>query len=123
MNDMLDGPFITANRIPAASIKLLQHLIDTYASETNKTSDVWSAFSDSELGWRPAEKSMTVCEVMKHHLLSERRFFAEFLGSPELTAPEVVPATESVSEFRSRMVELAVPRLAHLAAKPEDWWL
>ena len=106
-----------------AYLDLLQHVLDTYASENDKTSAVWAAFSDAELGWRPAEKSMTVAEVMKHHLLSERRFFAEFLASPEPAAAEVVPGEATVSGYRERMEELALPRLAHLAGQSEAWWL
>ncbi len=109
--------------IPQASVRLLQHVLDTYASENDKTSAVWAAFDDAELPWRPAEKSMTVAEVMKHHLLSERRFFAEFLGSNEPAAADVVPAVATVAAFRGRMAELALPRLAHMAAQSEAWWL
>src|SRR4051794_13544214 len=109
--------------IPQASVRLLQHILDTYASENDKTSAVWAAFGDSELDWRPADKSMTVAEVMKHHLLSERRFFSEFLGSPEPAAANVVPAGLTVTAIRDRMTELALPRLAHLAGQTEPWWL
>ncbi len=108
---------------PEASVRLLQHALDTYLSETNKTSSVWSGFADSDLEWRPAPKSMTVLEVMKHHILSERRFFEAFLGSPEPAAPAVLPDVASVAAYRTRMVELAAPRLTHLAAQNEAWWL
>jgi hypothetical protein len=109
--------------VPHASVRLLQHALDTYQSETNKTSSVWSGFSDTDLDWRPAAKSMTVLEVMKHHILSERRFFEAFLGSAEPPATEVLPELPSVEIYRKRMVELAAPRLPHLAAQPEPWWL
>src|SRR6476659_7532134 len=46
--------------IPRAQTPLLQHLVDTYASEANKVVSVWSAFGDSELGFRPHDKSNTV---------------------------------------------------------------
>ncbi|MCU1330286.1 MAG: DinB family protein [Bryobacterales bacterium] len=115
--------YISEARIPLSVVPLLQHAVETYASETNKTSAVWEAFSDSDLGWRPAEKSMTIEEVMKHHILSERRFFGDFLGSVEQTAAEVVAGASTVAEFRARMVQLAVPRLAYLAGRDETWWL
>lgn len=109
--------------VPTASVPLLQHALDTYQSETNKTSAVWAGFSDADLNWRPAERSMTVIEVMKHHILSERRFFEAFLGSNEPQATEVIPSEATVAAFRHRMVELASPRLPHLAAQLEPWWL
>jgi uncharacterized damage-inducible protein DinB len=106
-----------------AAVRLLQHIPDTYASETNKTSAVWESFGDAELDWRPADKSMTVAEVMKHHILSERRFFAEFLASEEPTAVDAVAEVGTVAQYRERMVLLATPRLQHLAGKGEHWWL
>lgn len=109
--------------VPKATVPLFQHALDTYQSETNKTSAVWAGFADADLNWRPAEKSMTVIEVMKHHILSERRFFEAFLGSSELPATEVIPAEATVHAFRQRMLELAAPRLPHLASQPEPWWL
>lgn len=109
--------------VPHAAVRLLQHALDTYQSETNKTSAVWAGFTDADLDWRPADRSMTVIEVMKHHILSERRFFEAFLASPERSAAEVIPAGSTVEAFRRRMVELAEPRLLHLAAQVEPWWL
>ena len=34
--------FIPADTIPRARVPLLQHVVDTYASETSKTAGVWS---------------------------------------------------------------------------------
>jgi hypothetical protein len=42
---------------------------------------VWGEFAVADLSFRPQEKSSTVLEIMKHRLLSERRFFGEFLGA------------------------------------------
>jgi uncharacterized damage-inducible protein DinB len=61
--------------------------------------------------------------ILKHQLLSERRFFGEFLGGAEPKAEEVVPTTESVLAYRTRLVDLARPRLDRLAAATEPWWL
>ncbi|MCC6538080.1 MAG: hypothetical protein IT162_11045 [Bryobacterales bacterium] len=107
----------------AAASPLLQHALDTYASETNKVVSVWTQFTDADLDFRPHERSMTVRETMRHQLLSERRFFAEFLGSPEPPAAEVLPAEDTVAACTARFVELARPRLDWLAARELVWWL
>src|SRR5215472_706507 len=114
---------IPAERIPKVRQALLQHAIDIYASETNKVVSVWRKFKDEELGFRPHSRSTTVGEILKHQLLSERRFFAEFLGSPEPAASAVLPEKLSVEAFSQRMVELAAPRLNFLASREEAWWL
>lgn len=108
---------------PTAAFPLAQHAIDTYASETNKVFTVWGRFEDADLGWRPHPRSTAVGGILKHQLLSERRFFGEFLGLPEPPAAEVPPAQETVAAYRGRFVALARPRLAFLAARPESWWL
>jgi hypothetical protein len=64
--------------IPRSRVALLQHVLETYASETNKVISVWANFTHAELGYRPHASSSSVTDVMKHQLLSERRFFAEF---------------------------------------------
>ncbi len=110
-------------QVPKAANPLLQHAIDTYASETNKVVYVWNQFIDAELGYRPHARSMTVRETMRHQILSERRFFAEFLGSPEPTAVEAVPPEDSVVALATRVAELARPRLTYLASQPDSWWL
>jgi hypothetical protein len=52
-------------------------------------------------------------------LLSERRFFGEFMGTPE-----VAPGDVLVEEgFAERLVKLAQPRLEFLARQERDWWL
>lgn len=60
---------------------------------------------------------------MKHQLLSERRFFGEFLGSPELPAAEVLPAQQTVESYAVRVVQLASRRLPWLSAMSEREWL
>jgi hypothetical protein len=37
-----DRDFLPAADLPRARLPLLQHLVDTYASETSKTAAVWS---------------------------------------------------------------------------------
>jgi uncharacterized damage-inducible protein DinB len=114
---------IPTTRVPAAAFPFGQHVLDTYASETNKVAAVWRGFTDADLEFRPHPRSMTVGEVLRHQLLSERRFFAEFLGCAEPAATDVVPALLAVETCVARLVALAGPRLDHLAQQPEAWWL
>src|SRR5690606_28126677 len=94
--------------VPRASFPLAQHLLDTYASESNKVVSVWREFSDADLEYRPHPRASTVGDILKHQLLSERRFFGEFLGAPEPPAGEVLPAGEpAVAAYIDRFVQLA----------------
>ena len=114
---------ISDAEVPRAVDPLFQHLIDTYASETNKVISVWRDFSDQDLAFRPHERSSTVLEIMQHQLLSERRFFGEFLGVPESEAAKMLPAEMTVGRLSERMLELARPRLPFLAGRDQAWWL
>lgn len=114
---------ISASAIPTASIPLFQHVLDTYASETNKTASVWLEFSDSELNYRPHPRSSTVLDILRHQLLSERRFFGEFLVVPEPHAAEVLPALQTIEAYVQKLVELATSRLSFLAGQSQEWWL
>ena len=113
---------ISDAQVPRARVAFLQHAIDTYASETNKVVSVWAGFSDADLDYRPHPRSSSVADILKHQLLSERRFFAEFLGAPEPAPEQVLPQRLSVEDFRQRMRELAVARLGFLAERDEEWW-
>ncbi|HEV7674088.1 MAG TPA: hypothetical protein VGQ12_06115, partial [Candidatus Angelobacter sp.] len=76
-------------QIPRAADPVFQHLLDTYASETNKVVSLWRQFAREDMAFKPVERSSTVLEILKHQLLSERRFFAEFIGldgEPEAAA-------------------------------------
>src|SRR4029077_6328749 len=80
---------IPETQVPRAANPLFQHLLDTYASETSKVISVWRQFSHGDMTFKPMERSSSVLDVMKHQLLSERRFFAEFIGlggEPEAAA-------------------------------------
>lgn len=114
---------VAIGEVPQARVRLMQHALDTYASETNKVYSTWLEFEDADLDFRPHERSSSVGAILQHQLLSERRFFAEFLGLPEPAATEVLPAHRSVRPFADRLVELAIPRLHHLAGREKDWWL
>jgi len=108
--------------IPRAADPLFQHLLDIYAGETDKTISVWRGFAQEDLGFRPHPKSSTVEQILKHQLLSERRFFGEFVGTPEPPAPEVLPKSAELVAYIKRMEELARPRLAFFAAQSAAWW-
>jgi uncharacterized damage-inducible protein DinB len=108
---------------PQAPNALLQHIVDVYASETNKIAGVWRVFDDDDLSYRPHERSMSVEAIFKHQLLSERRFFGEFLGFPEPAANELLPAAIGVGAYVRRLGDLARPRLARLAEQRDEWWL
>lgn len=116
-------PHTSLAEVPRAASPLFQHVLDTYAGEINKVAAVWACFAPADLPWRPHPRSSSVGEVMKHELLSSRRFFAEFLGAIEPAAAEVPPAEPSPEAFRRRLVELARPRLAWLAERAPEWWL
>ncbi len=109
--------------IPRASCAPFQHLLDTYASETNKVISVWREFAVKELLFRPHPRSSAVRDIFKHQLLSERRFFGEFLGTPEPPASQILPQKDTPEEYSSRMRELASPRLSFFARQNESWWL
>jgi len=114
---------ILDSAIPSASEPVFQHLLNTYASETNKVCSVWLQFSIEDMRFRPHDRSSTVEDIMKHQLLSERRFFGEFLGLPEPDASEVLPNKSTPQAYANRLVELAVPRLNFIADKNQMWWL
>jgi uncharacterized damage-inducible protein DinB len=118
-----DYTAIPQQRIPKAAQALYQHALDTYASETNKVISVWRSFHDEDLDFRPHPRSSVVADVLKHQLLSERRFFAEFLGAPEPEPSGILPRERSVEAYSQRMAELAEPRLHFLATRDESWWL
>ncbi|MBZ5607773.1 MAG: DinB family protein [Acidobacteriia bacterium] len=109
--------------VPAASNPLWQHAIDTYASETNKVASVWREFATEQLAFRPHPRSSSAGEIMRHQLLSERRFFGEFLGTPEPAAAQVLPLEQTPEACTHRLVELARARLDFLARQSDPWWL
>jgi uncharacterized damage-inducible protein DinB len=64
-----------------------------------------------------------VLDIFRHQLLSERRFFGEFLGSSEPNPSVVLPVEQTPEAFARRLVELASPRLDFLAEQTDDWWI
>ena len=108
--------------VPSAAVPEFQHVLDTYAGEINKVASVWSAFTAADVDYRPHPRSSTVGEIFKHQLLSERRFVAEFLGTPEPPPSEVLPAVMTPEACTIRLAELARLRLNLLAQQPAAWW-
>jgi uncharacterized damage-inducible protein DinB len=111
-------------QVPRAANPLFQHLLDTYASETSKVVSLWRQFSSADMAFKPAERSSSVLDIMKHQLLSERRFFAEFIGlggEPEPAA--LLPQELTPLDFCRRHEELCRPRLERMAGRDPAWWL
>jgi uncharacterized damage-inducible protein DinB len=117
--------FIPAAAVPRARVPLLQHLVDTYASETSKTAAVWSELRDGQLDFRSHSRSSSVRQILVHQILSERRFFAEFVGLAEPAVEALLPPGESpgVAAYVERLLALALPRLVPLAEGDEAFWL
>ena len=114
---------IKESEVPPAAVPVFQYLLKTYASEANKLYSVWSEFTVDDLSFKPHPRSSTVSEIIEHELLSERRFFGEFLGLPEIPADEVLPQNRTPKIYAARMVELSRRRLRFLAQQEEIWWL
>ena len=78
-----DNVAIADSEVPDATTPIFQHLLTTYASEANKLNSVWLEFTSDDLEFRPHPRSSSAGEIVEHELLSERRFFAEFMRLPE----------------------------------------
>jgi len=114
---------IADDSVPRASDPMFQHMLDTYTSETNKVVSVWREFGDDDLAYRPHPRSTAVGDILKHQLLSERRFFGEFIGVPEPAPADVLPPTWTLATAIDRLTELARARLPVLAVQSREWWL
>src|SRR5215510_4519620 len=111
--------------VPLAVEPLFQHVVNTYASEVNKTVSVWRAVPDDLLEFRPHEKTNSIRTILVHQLLSERRFFAEFAGLMEPPVEQLLPDGDKprVQSYIEQYVWLAKQRLPQLAAGTTMWWL
>jgi uncharacterized damage-inducible protein DinB len=111
--------------IPQARDPLFQHLVVTYASETNKTASMWKAIPDNLLNYKPHEKVNAIRAILVHQILSERRFFAQFVGIQEPPVEELLPPSDhpAVQAYLDRYVTLAKLRLPRLAEATAEWWL
>jgi uncharacterized damage-inducible protein DinB len=111
--------------VPPAREPMFQHLVTTYASETNKTAGMWRAVPDDLLDFKPHEKTNSIRTILVHQLLSERRFFAQFVGLIEPPVEELLPPGEraTAQAYIDKYVWLARMRLPQLAAGATNWWL
>src|SRR4051794_32095558 len=101
---------------PVAADPTFRHLVTTYASETNKPVGVWGAIPDELLDYRPHERVNTIRAILAHQVLSERRFFAQFVGTQEPPVEGLLPAGEApaVAEYIDRSLGPARARLPQL---------
>src|SRR5262249_5523293 len=116
---------IPENQVPRAGGPLFQHLVETYVSEANKVVSMWRAVPDRLLGYKPHEKVNDIRTIMVHQLLSERRFFAQFIGTREPAVETLLPLGESagVEAYIAKYLDQVRQRLPQLAAAPKEWWL
>jgi uncharacterized damage-inducible protein DinB len=116
---------IPEETVPVASDPTFQHVVTTYVSETNKTVGVWRAIPDDLLDFRPHEKTNTIRAILAHQILSERRFFAQFVGTDEPPAGELLQPGDAppASTYIDTYLALAQARLPQLAAADAAWWL
>ena len=111
--------------VPQAVEPVFQHVVTTYASEANKTVSMWRAVPDDLLDFKPHEKMNPIRAILAHQLLSERRFFAMFVGTDEPPVEELLPSGEkpAVQAYIEKHVGLVKARLPQLARGTTSWWL
>src|SRR6516165_5842632 len=99
--------------VPQAIEPVFQHVVTTYASEVNKTFSVWRAVPNDLLDYRPHEQTNTIRTIFVHQLLSERRFFAQFVGLDEPAVEELLPPGDKPagSAYIEKYIGLAKRRL------------
>ena len=112
-------------RFPGAVEPAFQHAVTTYAGEANKTVSVWHAVPDGLLDFRPPERTNTIRTILVHQLLSERRFFAQFVGTEEPPVEELLPPGDkpAAREYIEKYTWLAKRRLPQLARGSVASWL
>ncbi len=111
--------------LPQAVESIFQHIVTTYASEANKTVSMWRAIPEECLDFKPHEKTNTIRTILVHQLLSERRFFGQFVGTSEPAVEMLLPSGESpaVQAYIDKYVWLTRGRLSQFAAGTSSWWL
>src|SRR5712671_1398351 len=108
---------ISDSEVPQAVEPVFQHVLTTYASEANKTVSVWRAVPDNLLDFKPHERTNPIRTILVHQLLSERRFFAQFVGTEEppvedLLPPGEKPLVRAYIDKYTWLVKLRLPQLA-----------
>ncbi len=111
--------------IPQAVEPVFQHVITTYAGEANKTVGLWRHVPEGVLDYKPHDKTNSIRTILIHQLLSERRFFAQFVGTEEPPVEELLPAGEKpvVQAYIDKYLWLVRRRFPQLAAGTTLWWL
>jgi hypothetical protein len=111
--------------VPQAVDPVFQHVLQTYSTEANKTVSVGRAVRDDLLDFKPHEKTNPIRTILVHQLLSERRFFAQFVGTEEPPVEELLPPGDkpTVAAYIEKYVGLARKRLPQLAQGTAAWWL
>jgi uncharacterized damage-inducible protein DinB len=99
--------------------------VTTYVSECNKTASMWKAVPDECLDFKPHERTNTIRTIFQHQLLSERRFFGQFVGTLEPPVEELLPAGEKPggAAYLAKYVWLCQLRLPQFAVGTTAWWL
>jgi uncharacterized damage-inducible protein DinB len=111
--------------VPQAIDPIFQHLVQTYTSEANKTASMWRAVPDGLLDFKPHEKTNSIRMILVHQLLSERRFFGQFVGTHEPPVEELLPTDEKpiVKDYLDKYLWLVRQRLPQFAKGTASWWL
>ena len=111
--------------LPQSNEPIFQHVLTTYASEANKTVSIWRAVPDDLLDFKPHEKTNPIRTILVHQLLSERRFFAQFVGTEEPPVEELIPVGEKpvVQAYIDKYLWLVRQRFPQLDAGTTSWWL
>ncbi len=78
---------------------------------------MWRAVPDDLLDCKPHEKTNSIRTILVHQLLSERRFFAQFVGTEEPPVEELLPPGDkpTVNAYLDKYIWLTRQRLPHLA--------
>lgn len=120
-----DFTAISDAEVPVGVEPAFRHAVTTYAGEVNKTVGVWRAVPDELLDFKSHEKVNTIRTILTHQLLSERRFFGQFVGTDEPPVGELLPAGEppAVAAYIDKYVALCRLRLPQFAAGTTAWWL
>src|SRR4029077_18623314 len=84
---------------------------------------VWRAVPDHLLEFKPHEKTNPIRTILVHQLLSERRFFAQFVGTDEPPVEELLPpgVKPSAQAYIEKYVWLATRRLPQVAQGTTAW--
>jgi uncharacterized damage-inducible protein DinB len=94
-------------------------LLDTYETETLKTTGIWACFPQEQLDWRPHPRSRTVLEQYEHQLQSEGKWMTNMLG---LDTGTFDPEQRTKQSFIEKYRQDAARRLELLRQKPDEWW-